>query len=445
MDCPGLVLVCPPLTNHPTPQAANQHSTSIRQTTESVHLQTVTTVDEQLTDLDSQMSALDGFVTRAATSATTHHATHRAALDAMAATVSTSAFETRDRAQEAAGRVREAADAVQADARTLQAGLDGLEPDVARPLATLREDVADTRLQEYEPTGDTPQKRAYPYPTELPRTRPHTRLIAELHGEEELPGDGSEEAWLEEQEAGGAAVAEGRATPAATPRFSRLTAAAATPSRPRSRARGGDNGGSNNTATLTTVTTTTTVPVVFSDPPSPQQLRHRASTPSAAAALAKFSPAPRPPIFSASLGPGAVPPGPPPPTTTAATTTTLLREINPNVAIVFDAPAAPPLDGAKGGGDGGVPAVTFVGAPSSALSSAAAAGNGQGTTMTMLPPLKRSVSRLPKGGAGAASASAGRKHTSSLVAMAMGEGRENVPPTGASAGGGRRKSPRLVH
>lgn len=51
------------------------------------------------------------------------------------------------------------------------------------PLANLREDICSTTIKEYQPTGDTPQKLVYEYPTELPRTQAHASLIAKLNGE----------------------------------------------------------------------------------------------------------------------------------------------------------------------------------------------------------------------------------------------------------------------
>jgi kinesin family member 11 len=51
---------------------------------------------------------------------------------------------------------------------------------LSQPLAELRSNIAMTTLQEYIPTGETPQKIQYRYPTELPRTESHETLLAAL-------------------------------------------------------------------------------------------------------------------------------------------------------------------------------------------------------------------------------------------------------------------------
>jgi kinesin family protein 11 len=69
------------------------------------------------------------------------------------------------------------------DIKTAEAALEPLFADVCRPLTHLREDISSTVIQEYQPTGDTPQKLTYEYPTELPRTQAHASLLAKFHGE----------------------------------------------------------------------------------------------------------------------------------------------------------------------------------------------------------------------------------------------------------------------
>ena len=51
-----------------------------------------------------------------------------------------------------------------------------------QPLQELRADLSQATLAEYIPTGQTPQKRDWEYPTQLPRTENHESLIARLRG-----------------------------------------------------------------------------------------------------------------------------------------------------------------------------------------------------------------------------------------------------------------------
>jgi kinesin family protein 11 len=64
------------------------------------------------------------------------------------------------------------------DAKTLRESLEPLDESLRQPLAALREDIQSTKMREYEPTGDTPEKKRYEYPTDLPRTAGHETLIA---------------------------------------------------------------------------------------------------------------------------------------------------------------------------------------------------------------------------------------------------------------------------
>jgi kinesin family protein 11 len=63
---------------------------------------------------------------------------------------------------------------------SLQDSLAPLDSVLRQPLAELRDNIRNTVLQEYQPTGETPQKIQYQYPTELPRTEAHETLLAAL-------------------------------------------------------------------------------------------------------------------------------------------------------------------------------------------------------------------------------------------------------------------------
>ncbi len=63
---------------------------------------------------------------------------------------------------------------------TLQETLAPLDSVLREPLSQLRENIATTAFQEYQPTGETPQKIQYTYPTELPRTDAHENILAAM-------------------------------------------------------------------------------------------------------------------------------------------------------------------------------------------------------------------------------------------------------------------------
>jgi kinesin family protein 11 len=304
-------------------QAANELSTSIQNTTKSVHQETVRVVDEQMKDLDVQMRDLDDFVTRARAENSEHHKQHAASVEGLSSTVEKFFGNISNHFTETFDRVRDVGDDMEADTKNLHASLTPLEENICRPLSNLRDDINNTVLREYEPTGDTPQKLNYEYPTALPRTEAHEVLLASLQDD---------------------------VAPPPTP-----------------------------TKLSLTTTTTTTVPTIFND-------------------LDML-----PPLTSARSRSPSLPPTQLPQRNPLSMS---LREVNPNLTtgsiMLFD--------------------------PSASTMSMPAAHNENKT----LPLFKRSMS-------GSKPATRRTRHN---AASGAGEGRENVPP-GQALAGGRRKSPRL--
>ena len=163
-----------------TSQVANGHSTSIQNTTKSVHAETVRVVDEQTKDLDTKMRDLDDFVTRARSENAKHLRHHSKSMKALASTVDASFSNISSHFNETFGRVKELNGDMEWDVEQLRQNLGPLDETVVQPLGSLREEVANTVLREYEPTGETPEKVKYQYRTDLPRTQPHEVLVAGL-------------------------------------------------------------------------------------------------------------------------------------------------------------------------------------------------------------------------------------------------------------------------
>lgn len=169
-------------------QAANKHSTSIQATTKSIHAETVRVVDEQMRDLDTQMQDLDNFVTRARSQNATSLSQGVGAVQQLSQAVEGSFTEISARSKDTFGRVKEVGEELEADHAELQEALDPLDDNVCQPLANLRQTMKNTILQEYQPTGETPEKVQYLYPTELPRTTVPTSLLEHLD-EDNQPSD----------------------------------------------------------------------------------------------------------------------------------------------------------------------------------------------------------------------------------------------------------------
>ncbi|EAQ93720.1 hypothetical protein CHGG_01955 [Chaetomium globosum CBS 148.51] len=159
---------------------ASKHSTSIQTTTKSVHAETVRVVEEQIQDLDVQMQDLDDFVSRAKSHNANHHERHNESVQGLNTTVEQSFNNISGHFKETFGRVQTLGEEMKADAETLENALEPLDENICQPLSELRDSVQKTELAEYEPTGESPEKTKYDYPTELPRTDAHELLLAAM-------------------------------------------------------------------------------------------------------------------------------------------------------------------------------------------------------------------------------------------------------------------------
>ncbi|KAF3764587.1 hypothetical protein M406DRAFT_291708 [Cryphonectria parasitica EP155] len=166
---------------------ASDHSTSIQTTTRSVHQETVRVVAEQMTDLETQMTDFDDFLTRAQAENADHHSQHSESVDKLSATVGGSFSNISNHYEETFSRVQGLKTEMEADVERLQGNLEPLTDTVCQPLSKLRQDISDTNLREYEPTGETPEKIHYQYPTQLPRTAPQDALIASMRDGSNAP------------------------------------------------------------------------------------------------------------------------------------------------------------------------------------------------------------------------------------------------------------------
>ncbi|KAI2783791.1 kinesin-domain-containing protein, partial [Daldinia loculata] len=162
---------------------ANMHSTSIQDTTKSVHAETVRVVDEQMKDLHEQMTSLDDFVSRARSQNALHHDDHADSVESLSGTVESSYGNIANHFKSTYSRVQTLGSEMEIDVINAQNSMEPLSESLCQPLSDLREDINSTVLQEYQPTGDTPRKMTYEYPSELPYTKPHEALLRELNGE----------------------------------------------------------------------------------------------------------------------------------------------------------------------------------------------------------------------------------------------------------------------
>ena len=157
--------------------SVSEHNTRIQQTTRSIHGETVRTVDRQMEDMGVQMQALDGFVTKARSQNDTCHDGRVTALQKVASAAQATHAQTKGWMESDRRRLDVLSHDAMEPQSSLESALAGLEASVYMPLAELRDTVQASRLQEYQTTGETPQKVEYSYPLCLPRTETHEQLL----------------------------------------------------------------------------------------------------------------------------------------------------------------------------------------------------------------------------------------------------------------------------
>lgn len=139
-------------------------------------------VDEQLKNLDAQMAALDEFVTRARSENASHHEKHGEHMDGLSDAVMTSFENISTHFVETFDRVKDLGTEMNTLTAEAEQALEPLSEELQEPLSDLREEIMETKIKEYQPTGETPMKTQYQYPVDLPKTKSHERLIAGLNG-----------------------------------------------------------------------------------------------------------------------------------------------------------------------------------------------------------------------------------------------------------------------
>lgn len=134
--------------------------------------------------MDTQLQSLDSIATRLRDQNNAHHTAHTNSLASLASTVQSSYDSIGEHLATSFTRVQELNSDMNAQTAALQETLPALseDADVRKPLRALREEVESQDIMEYAPTGETPQRSSYSYPSTLPRTEGREQLIARLRG-----------------------------------------------------------------------------------------------------------------------------------------------------------------------------------------------------------------------------------------------------------------------
>ena len=169
--------------------AANKHTDSLRNTTTSVHDETIRIVDAQMAHLETQLSSLDEIVSRVRAQNESHHATHTDSLATLSSSIQESYDSIGSHLETSYERVKGVNNDMVSQSQDLQDTLPSLnaEAQIRTQLKELRDKISGANMTEYSITGETPQKIEYTYPSTLPHTEAHDKFLAKLRGEESSP------------------------------------------------------------------------------------------------------------------------------------------------------------------------------------------------------------------------------------------------------------------
>lgn len=158
---------------------ANDASEQIKSTAEAVHDETVSIVANQMTHLDTQLSAFDEIVSRLRQRNDSHHEAHTSSLAQLSANVQESYKSIGAHMDTSYTRTQSLSTDMDEKAAALAASFPelGSEGEIRTLLQALRDETKASELIEYQPTGQTPTKANYSYPTTLPRTEAHEMLL----------------------------------------------------------------------------------------------------------------------------------------------------------------------------------------------------------------------------------------------------------------------------
>ncbi|ETI28940.1 hypothetical protein G647_01392 [Cladophialophora carrionii CBS 160.54] len=160
----------------------NARNTAIQKSTKAVHEETVKIVEAQVAQVATSMAALDEFVTRARTQNDSHHADRLQKLSTVVSRAQDGYTSLEKDSHESKAALESFVEGQKQQKMDLDILIGSLSEETRESLLELKRELSDSSLAEYTSTGQTPQKRDWNYPTELPRTENHDTIIARVRG-----------------------------------------------------------------------------------------------------------------------------------------------------------------------------------------------------------------------------------------------------------------------
>jgi len=147
-----------------------------------VHEETVKIVDAQLSEMATQMAALDEFVTRARSQNDSHHAARVVSLSHLTASAQDGLTRAKIDANGCTATFGGFSESQVEQMTEIERLVSTLQDDTRPHLQELQANIMESTMTDYMPTGQTPQKREWTYPTQLSRTENHESIVARRRG-----------------------------------------------------------------------------------------------------------------------------------------------------------------------------------------------------------------------------------------------------------------------
>ncbi|KAI1930170.1 Kinesin- motor protein [Ophidiomyces ophidiicola] len=155
---------------------------SIADSTSAVHAETIRIVDEQKEDIRTQMRALDEFVTRARSYNNDYHDSNCRALQTFDSNIRAAHHDIGGHLSQLGSRGEDFLAELRSEYQDIKALGLNVTALVREPLSELENNVRSAQMDDYIPTGNTPEKTNYQFTIKLPQTEAHDKLVRKMRG-----------------------------------------------------------------------------------------------------------------------------------------------------------------------------------------------------------------------------------------------------------------------
>ncbi|KHJ33911.1 putative kinesin-like protein bimc [Erysiphe necator] len=156
----------------------DDHSNHLHGTTKSLQDLNLQVIDSQMETIKDQVHALENLVSKVRAQNGNCFRTHESSLNNLSKSVHSTYDNIKSILDSTQDRIYNFERDVNSRSDQVQKSLESVDSFLSQPLIQLRDTVSGMHLQKYQATGETPKKTQYIYPTLLPRTDDHQKILS---------------------------------------------------------------------------------------------------------------------------------------------------------------------------------------------------------------------------------------------------------------------------